>query len=87
LCIAYGNGLWVAGASGGSNSLATSTDGITWTGLGTTVFQTRAYGVSYGNGLWVAVGDNNIATSPDGIIWTKNSDYIFGFGKTVAIKK
>jgi hypothetical protein len=62
-----------------SSTIATSTDGITWTGrTGTTIFNSSSYGVAYGNGLWVAVGEgtNSIATSNDGIVWT-------GRGKTV----
>ena len=62
---------WVLVGSGGENTIATSVDGITWTGLGRSIFY-EAYGVAYANNLWVAVGNgsNTIATSSDGITWT-----------------
>ena len=62
------NTLWVAVGSGGGNTIATSTDGITWAGRGATVFNAVGRGVAYGNNLWVAVGygeGNTIATSTD----------------------
>ena len=53
----------------------TSPDGITWTAR--TPAQTNTwYGVTYGNGLFVAVsldGANRVMTSPDGITWTARS--------------
>jgi len=64
--------LYVA-VGGLGNSIATSTDGITWTGRDPrTVFTSIGRGVAYGNGLWVATGEggNSIATSTDGITWT-----------------
>ena len=61
---------WVSVGTG-ANTIATSVDGITWTGLGKSIFW-EAYGVAYANNLWVAVGNgaNTIATSLDGITWT-----------------
>jgi hypothetical protein len=58
----------------GSNSIAYSSDGITWTGTtGTSIFNIDGKGVAYGNGRWVAVGygfSTVIAYSSDGITWT-----------------
>ena len=75
--VAYGGGLWIAGGEG-TNSLAWSYDGITWTGIasGAGNFATRCRGVAYGEisgfgGRWVAVGvgTNSIIYSNDGINW------------------
>ena len=86
--IAYGKdssgvGLWVCackspGTSPLGNSIATSTDGINWTGRGRNGFAYGAKAVAYGKdgsgkGLWIAVsseGENNaIASSSDGTTW------------------
>ena len=75
---ATGGSVWVA-AGEGTNTLARSADGgATWSGLGSTIFSTAAYGIAWNGSLWVAVGSgtNTLATSPDGITWT-------GFGSTV----
>jgi hypothetical protein len=94
--VAYGNGLWVAvgqpySENAGNNAIATSTDGITWTGRGQTVFPyspNSIYGgtsVAYGNGLWVATGyGNSIATSTDGITWTGRGNSILPTATSVA---
>ena len=63
--------IWVAGGTGLNNTLAYSSDGINWNGLGTNIFSS-VYGIAWNGSLWVAVGSgtNNIAYSSDGIIWT-----------------
>jgi hypothetical protein len=66
--IAYGNGLWVAGLSGGT--ILTSPDGITWTSRTSQFGATDINDVAYGNGTWVAVGPGKISSSSDGITWT-----------------
>ena len=75
--VAYGGGLWVS-AGEGTNSLAWSYDGITWTAIASGVgnFSTRGRGVCYGEipgvgGRWVAVGvgTNSIIYSNDGVNW------------------
>ena len=75
--VAYGGGMWIAGGEG-TNSLAWSYDGITWTGIASGVgnFGTRCRGVAYGEisgvgGRWVAVGvgTNSIIYSNDGVNW------------------
>lgn len=70
-----GVGLWVAGGNG-TNKIATSSDGINWSGFNLTFF-TICWSVAYGKdgsgaGLWVATGSgtNKIATSPNGTSWT-----------------
>ena len=75
-CIVWGNGLWVAGGyTGGSgNGIATSLDGITWTG--------RAVGIAdnvkcigWNGSIFVAgclagAGGFRVISSYDGIVWT-----------------
>ena len=70
--VAYGNGLFVAVSTNGTNTVMTSPDGITWTSR-TAPASSTWYSVTYGNGLFVAVsqvGTNRVMTSPDGITWT-----------------
>ena len=75
----------------GTNSIASSLDGLTWTGQGTDVFpggspsggNSVAYSTSQGR--WVAVGqssNNTIASSTDGRIWTAQGASVFtdGYG-------
>jgi len=81
-CIAYGNGLWVAGGDSDSLSiskLASSTDGINWTTRGEDgnggVINGAVTSVAYGNNLWVAFGYTTggisiYATSTNGMAWT-----------------
>jgi len=61
-------------------SIVPPEDGATWTtrtsGFGTT----NIYGVTYGDGLYVAVGlSGKLTTSPDGTTWTTRTS---GFGTT-----
>lgn len=68
--LCFGDGLWVAGGTGGTE---TSPDGETWTARTTGI---QAQGIAYSPelDLFVAVqgstGTNDIETSPDGITWT-----------------
>jgi predicted RecA/RadA family phage recombinase len=74
--VTYGNGLFVAVASSGTdNRVMTSLDGINWiirTSAANNIWQS----VTYGNGVFVAVASysaisgNRVMTSPDGITWT-----------------
>ena len=82
--------IWVA-AGNGTNSLAYSPDGITWTGIasGTGNFVTGGLGVAWNGVRFVAVGQgtNSVAYSSNGINWTPiaNSANTFtGNGITVA---
>jgi hypothetical protein len=45
-CLAWNGSMWLAGGNG-SSTIATSRDGINWTGLGNTVFSTYTYGIAY----------------------------------------
>ena len=70
--VVYGNGTFVAVASGGAHSVMTSPDGATWTA------RTAAEGnswqsIAFGNGVFVALsynGTHRVMTSPDGVTWT-----------------
>ena len=76
--ICYGNGKFVAlagGAGSAQNTMAYSTDGISWA-EGTMPSSQRWYSVCYGNGKYVAVAggpSNTMAYSTDGISWTRGT--------------
>lgn len=64
----------------GGNTIATSTDGVTWTGIGNKGPTIVGRGVKYGrdasgNNVWVAVGEGGgrLSTSLDGNTWTGKS--------------
>ena len=106
--VAYGNGLFVAVACGtAANSgcdtgagprIMTSPDGVTWT-TRTSPSNRYYYGLTYGNGLFVAVASECpaysgcVITSPDGITWTARDaatvngwqDVAYGNGTYVAV--
>ena len=72
----------------------TSPDGITWTSR-TSAADNDWYGVTYGNGLFVAVSlsgtGNRVMTSPDGITWTSrtsaadNNWYCVAYGNNLFV--
>ena len=79
LTVSYGNGFWLAGGYG-SDSLATSVDGLTWTkagnplGSGGRVTSILLANDADGIPKWVAVGSSSdssycIAWSSDGVSW------------------
>ena len=70
---------YVAVGRGTNNTLAYSSDGITWTGLGSIIFSFSGYGVAWIGSRWVALGEgtNTIAYSSDGITWTGIGQSIF----------
>ena len=77
----------VAVGVGITNTIATSTNGTSWTGLGTSIFTIGGNGVAWnGTDRWVAVGSgmNSIATSSNGTSWTGLGTSIFTIGKGVA---
>ena len=82
LCVAYGDGTFIAG--GWRSSVTYSTDnGLTWTDaekIFTHWENPEVRGIAYGNGTFVAVGDNGkIAYSSDrGRNWTETSNSTFG---------
>ncbi len=64
----------------GTNTLAYSTDGIAWTGLGNTIFDTMGKCSLWNGSMWVAGGEGSIHTlaySYDGITWTGLGNTIF----------
>ena len=63
-------GLW-AGVGSGTYSIASSPDGVNWTGR-STAFTTAGYGVAWNGSYFVAVGQgtNTIALSSNGTTWT-----------------
>lgn len=81
--IAYGSGIYVAGGNDSANTTAgynVSTDnGVTWTNYAhsfanDSTGRVFAYGLAYGAGLFVAVGNfADHVTSPDGVTWTDRS--------------
>ena len=78
---------WVAVGRGAANTIAYSSDGITWTGLGKSIFSNYGNGVAWNGRMWVAVGrgTNTIAYSSDGIRWTGLGTDIFSiYGNGVA---
>ena len=92
--VCYGNGKFVAVASGPSNDYAYSTDGISWT-EGNMPSNTYWVSVCYGNGKYVAVASGTTTTmaySTDGISWTNGTmpsrrswrSVCYGNGKFVA---
>jgi hypothetical protein len=80
--------MWVAVGSG-TNSIAYSNNGTTWTGLGHTIFSAQGFNVKWTGTLWVAVGSgttHTIAYSNNGTTWTgvTGSTSIFGnYGRGV----
>jgi hypothetical protein len=77
---------WVAvGDVTGTSSIAHSSDGISWTGDGKTIFSIYGYTVAYNGTMWVAAGSgtNSLAYSYNGIDWTGLGTSIFseyGYG-------
>lgn len=93
--IAYGNGVYVAVATGGDGQrVMTSSDGITWT-LHTPLAEDLVWkSVVFGVGIFVAVSiGNDVMTSPDGFTWTRRTpssriswwSVTYGGGQFVAI--
>ena len=90
----YGNGKFVTIAVSGTDRVAYSEDGITWTET-TLPSSANWYSVTYGNGKFVAVAKNSTtaAYSEDGITWTATNlpssaywySVTYGNGKFVAV--
>jgi hypothetical protein len=81
------NGIrWVV-VGNGTSAIAHSLDGITWTGLGGSIFSSSGRSVTWNGSMFVAVGTgtNTIAYSTDGITWTGLGTSIFSNeGRSVA---
>ena len=79
--IGYNGSIWIALGYSEKHTLAWSSDGKSWNGLGNNIFTTAGYGVAWNGEMWVAVGQpNNFAYSMDGKNWTKTGpqNQIFG---------
>ncbi|MEQ8472614.1 MAG: LamG-like jellyroll fold domain-containing protein [Marinoscillum sp.] len=66
--IAYGNGVLVALSNSGPNNVMVSSDGTTWTHVAAPSASWRD--ITFGNGVFMAVGDSYVMTSTDGLDWT-----------------
>jgi hypothetical protein len=79
----------VASASTGTNTLAYSVDGTSFTGRGATIFSSGCWSVAWNGSLWVAGGSgtNIIAYSTDGISWTgsTSANTVFSGGQCYGI--
>jgi len=101
--IAFNQTYWVAVGSLSTlvvdsiNSIQTSVNGLDWTNVVSGGF-CNGYGVAWGNGLWVAVGDGNynvvspptltsIQVSTDGQNWSNTSNSFLATGRGVAYNK
>jgi hypothetical protein len=82
--VAWNGLIWVAVGTGVNDTIATSSDGINWTGRGKTVFSSTGEGVAWSGSLWVAVGSgtNSIAYSTNGIDWTASTTNPFATSVT-----
>jgi hypothetical protein len=66
--VTYGNGKYVS--FGKVNGFQISTNGTDWTSIGSVIpISFSAWGVTFGNNLFVAVSTASTGTSSDGIIW------------------
>lgn len=89
--LAYGSGSFVAVTNvsdftnAGVPEVYTSTDGITWiTGSLNNTNYDELNGITYGGGLFVAVGYNRIVSSEDGINWNECTRSFDGYTNRVA---
>ena len=67
----YAKDTYVCLGEGTSDSLAYSSDGISWTGIGNSLL-TSGFSADYGNGRFIAGGQGNhtLIYSLDGVNWT-----------------
>ena len=65
----YWNGSIAIAGGSGANTIATSVDGITWTGLGNSIITTNCNDLFWNTRRWIAVGNNGVFYSYDGTIW------------------
>jgi len=82
--VAWSGSMWISVGSG-TNSIAYSYDGYTWSGLGTSIF-TTGLGIAWNGVMWVAVGSgtNSIAYSYNGINWVGLGTNIISQGNAIA---
>ena len=76
--------IWVSVGAGTANTIATSLDGVRWTGRGKYIFSTACNGIDWSSEQkkYVAVGSgiNKVATSMDGIYWRGTNTSLFSVG-------
>jgi len=79
--------LWVAVGSGTANTIATSLDGMNWTGRGNYIFSLSGGGVDWSplQKKYAATGSgtNIVATSMDGIYWRGTNTSLFPVGNDI----
>jgi hypothetical protein len=71
----------------GTSTLAWSTDGFSWAGLGTSIFDNTGLSVAWNGKRFVAGGNgtvNALAVSSDGIEWTGLGRSVLQWGRGVA---
>ena len=82
LCVTYNGTIWVAGGAG-ANTIAYSTNGITWTGISTAFSSVND--IVWNGTRFVATGGSFMGYSPDGITWyVSNTSNIFTTGYGLA---
>jgi hypothetical protein len=76
--VAWNGFLWIA-VGPGVNTIATSTDGIVWTGLGNSIFTEAGNSICWNTSYWVAGGSgtNSLAYSINGTEWIGLTTKIF----------
>ena len=76
--VAWNGSLWVAVASG-INTIATSTDGISWNPLGNSIFTEAGISICWNTSHWLAGGSgtNSMAYSTNGIDWVGAGTHLF----------
>ena len=74
--VAWNGIVWVAVGNGTTHTIATSPDGINWTGCGNTTFTTAGRSIAWTGTQWIATGSgtNTIAYSTDGTAWTPSAN-------------
>jgi hypothetical protein len=77
--------LWVAVGTGSANTIATSLDGIHWTGRGKYIFAESGNGLDWSPSQkkYVAIGSSGIAASMDGIYWKPTKYGLFPVGNDI----
>jgi hypothetical protein len=77
--------LWVA-VGQGTNTIAYSSNGTTWTGVVSSPFSGQGRFVAWNGIIFLACGNgtNTIANSKDGINWNGSGNILFGIGRSLA---
>jgi hypothetical protein len=86
--VAYGNGVWIAISTNGTNRVMRSTnDGVTWSAIAAAEANDWR-SVAYGNGVWIAVSSNGtnrvMRSTDDGLTWSAIAATEANFWRSVA---